>query len=74
MHSHDDSVQNQFGPQAQAYLTSAVHARGPDLEYPLTIDFLEAAKGCEKEIQVPKHAVCTDCTGSGAATGSTDLI
>lgn len=33
MHSHDDSVQNQFGPQAQAYLTSAVHARGPDLEY-----------------------------------------
>ena len=33
MHSHDDSVQKQFDPQAQAYLTSAVHAQGPDLEY-----------------------------------------
>ena len=44
--------------------------RGPDLEYPLTIDFLEAAKGCEKEIQVPKHAACVECTGSGAAPGS----
>lgn len=44
--------------------------RGPDLEYPLTIDFLEAAKGCEKEIQVPKHAPCNDCEGSGAKPGS----
>jgi molecular chaperone DnaJ len=44
--------------------------RGPDLEYPLTIDFLEAAKGCEKEIQVPKHAPCGTCDGTGAAPGS----
>jgi ubiquinone/menaquinone biosynthesis C-methylase UbiE len=33
MHSHDDFIQTQFEPQAQAYLTSAVHARGPDLDY-----------------------------------------
>ena len=33
MHSHDDSVQKQFDPQAQAYLTSVVHAQGPDLDY-----------------------------------------
>ncbi len=44
--------------------------RGPDLEYPLTIEFLEAAKGCEKEIQVPRHAICKECTGSGTAAGS----
>ncbi len=44
--------------------------RGPDLEYPLTIEFLEAAKGCEKEIQVPKHAICQECDGSGAKPGS----
>jgi ubiquinone/menaquinone biosynthesis C-methylase UbiE len=31
MLSHDDTVQQQFDPQAQAYLHSAVHARGPDL-------------------------------------------
>lgn len=33
MPSHDDSVQTQFDPRAQDYLTSAVHAQGPDLEY-----------------------------------------
>ncbi len=33
MHKHDESVHSQFDPQAQAYLTSAVHAQGPDLEY-----------------------------------------
>ncbi len=44
--------------------------RGPDLEYPLTIEFLEAVKGVEKEVQVPKHAMCEPCGGSGAAPGS----
>lgn len=44
--------------------------RGPDLEYPLEIDFLEAARGVEKEITVPKHALCGTCDGSGAAPGS----
>lgn len=29
--SHDDAVQRQFSPRAQAYLTSAVHAQGEDL-------------------------------------------
>ncbi len=33
MHNHHDSVRTQFDPQAQDYLTSAVHAGGPDLEY-----------------------------------------
>ncbi|WP_171963053.1 class I SAM-dependent methyltransferase [Bordetella trematum] len=29
--SHDDAVQRQFSPRAEAYLTSAVHAQGEDL-------------------------------------------
>ncbi|MEO8314585.1 MAG: methyltransferase domain-containing protein [Pseudomonadota bacterium] len=33
MRSHDQAVVAQFDPKAQAYLTSAVHAAGPDLEY-----------------------------------------
>ncbi len=44
--------------------------RGDDLEYPLTIEFMEAAKGVEKEISVPKHASCSTCTGSGAKAGT----
>lgn len=32
MRSHEQTVQSQFDPRAGAYLTSAVHAAGPDLE------------------------------------------
>jgi ubiquinone/menaquinone biosynthesis C-methylase UbiE len=32
MRSHEETVRSQFDPRAQAYLTSAVHAGGPDLE------------------------------------------
>ncbi len=32
MRTHDQAVVAQFDPKAQAYLTSAVHAAGPDLE------------------------------------------
>jgi ubiquinone/menaquinone biosynthesis C-methylase UbiE len=31
MRTHTEAVQEQFDPQAQAYLTSSVHAAGPDL-------------------------------------------
>jgi ubiquinone/menaquinone biosynthesis C-methylase UbiE len=33
MATHHDNVKQQFGEQANAYLTSKVHAQGPDLEY-----------------------------------------
>ena len=32
MRTHEQTVQSQFDPRAQAYLTSAVHAAGPDLQ------------------------------------------
>ncbi len=32
MSSHEQTVQSQFDPRAHAYLTSAVHSAGPDLE------------------------------------------
>lgn len=30
--SHNDAVERQFGPQANAYVASAAHSKGPDLE------------------------------------------
>ena len=30
--AHEQLVDAQFGPRAKAYVESAVHARGPDLE------------------------------------------
>jgi molecular chaperone DnaJ len=44
--------------------------RGPDLEFGMRLDFMEAVSGGQKEIEVPKHAVCEPCSGSGAAPGS----
>ena len=39
---------------------------GEDLQYELTIDFEEAAFGCEKEIEVKKNILCDSCEGTGA--------
>ncbi len=47
--------------------------RGADIEYPLKIDFLEAVHGCDKEIMVPKKALCDVCGGSGARPGTTPI-
>ena len=43
--------------------------RGADLRYDLTIDFMEAAFGCEKEISVRKRETCEECGGSGCKPG-----
>ena len=37
MRSHEQTVQTQFDPRAEAYRHSAVHAAGPDLDYARTL-------------------------------------
>lgn len=44
--------------------------RGDDLLFRLTITFEEAVFGCAKEISYSKVDSCDDCSGSGAAKGS----
>jgi molecular chaperone DnaJ len=44
--------------------------RGQDLVYDLEITLEEAARGTEKEIQVPRTEKCDVCNGSGAAPGT----
>jgi molecular chaperone DnaJ len=44
--------------------------RGADLRSDLEIDLLEAARGTEKEIRVPRFEACPDCHGSGSKTGA----
>ncbi len=44
--------------------------RGSDLRYNLKIPFAKAATGDEINLQLPKRVTCSDCSGSGAAPGS----
>lgn len=44
--------------------------RGSDTAARVSIDFVEAAKGCEKEITVARVENCTECGGTGAAKGT----
>ena len=49
---------------------SSGRQRGSDLRYDLQITLEEAAKGCEKEIEIRKLDTCEPCAGSGAQKGS----
>lgn len=44
--------------------------QGHDLRYNLEISFRQAAKGDEVKISVPRHVLCDECHGSGAAAGT----
>jgi len=44
--------------------------QGSDLRYDLEIEFMEAVRGCEKEVTIRRPVSCPPCQGSGAAPGS----
>ena len=48
--------------------------RGQDLAYDLEITLEEAAKGAQKDIEIPRTEHCDVCGGSGAAPGTSARI
>jgi molecular chaperone DnaJ len=44
--------------------------KGDSLRTSLTIDLMEAATGCTKELEISRHAVCDACRGTGAKPGT----
>jgi molecular chaperone DnaJ len=50
--------------------TSKRSTRGHDMEMALSLDFMEAAFGLEKEISFSKNATCSHCHGNGAEPGA----
>ena len=47
--------------------------RGSDLQYELEISFSDAIFGAAKRIRLSKHDICGNCSGTGAAPGSTKV-
>ncbi len=44
--------------------------QGDDLRYDLTLTFVEAAKGCSKDINITHDENCPTCNGTGAKPGT----
>jgi molecular chaperone DnaJ len=44
--------------------------RGADIRHDLVLTLEEVAHGCEREVEVEKMVVCTECRGSGGESGS----
>ncbi|MFH1879102.1 MAG: molecular chaperone DnaJ [Candidatus Omnitrophota bacterium] len=44
--------------------------RGRDLEYSVSLDFMEAVKGAKKQIKIRRYDICGGCKGSGSKTDS----
>lgn len=44
--------------------------RGGDVRCDLSLDLLEAARGCTKEVKYRRHQRCTQCNATGARPGS----
>ncbi len=44
--------------------------RGADLRYDLRIDFMDAVKGIETEMELTRHELCEECDGVGTRGGS----
>ena len=49
---------------------SRAAARGADIETRVELSLAEVAKGVAKEIKVRRRVACSECSGSGAATGT----
>lgn len=63
-----------FGDIFDAFFGNGGRRRGPqrgaDIRATLTIDFEDAVFGAEKEIELQRTEVCSECRGTGAAPGS----
>ena len=44
--------------------------RGTSLRTAVSIELMEAARGCTKELKLDRHVTCKTCSGSGARPGS----
>lgn len=61
--------QSGFGGQRQRVDPTAPQ-RGEDLDYTLTIDFMDAIKGKKTQVSYTRNETCPTCNGSGAEKGT----
>jgi molecular chaperone DnaJ len=71
--ANNDSVMDMFG-ELFGGMFGGRGRRGPqpgrDLQMTVELDLLEAVRGVEKTITIPREELCNDCGGSGCKKGS----
>ncbi len=76
--SMGDILSNLFGGQApggrRGTRTKPRPEKGADLEAQVTISFDQAVSGAQVPLQVPMHATCATCRGTGAKPGTTPTV
>jgi molecular chaperone DnaJ len=74
--SMGDILSNLFGGAggARRGRTRPRSERGGDLEAQVSITFDQAVSGAQVPLQVPMHAACTTCKGTGAKPGTTPIV
>jgi molecular chaperone DnaJ len=60
-----------FGGFSSGRGTSSRARKGADTLYGMKIDFMEAVKGCKKDIELEYYEKCEDCDGTGGHGEST---
>ena len=59
-----------FGGGGRSSANSNGPMKGANIRKRITIDFMEAVFGCNKEVEVEIQEVCSVCSGSGAKAGT----
>jgi molecular chaperone DnaJ len=75
--SMGDILSNLFGgggPGGRGQRQRARPERGADLEAQVSISFEQAVAGAQIPLQVPMHATCNTCRGTGAKPGTTPSV
>jgi molecular chaperone DnaJ len=74
--SMGDILSNLFGGSASGRRTRGRPRveRGADLEAQVSITFDQAVAGAQVPLQVPMHATCPTCRGTGAKPGTTPIV
>ncbi|MEG2205672.1 MAG: molecular chaperone DnaJ [Oscillospiraceae bacterium] len=60
-----------FGGNTRSRQNPNAPRRGSDIRVSLVLSFMEAVHGCNKTVSVNKQDVCSECSGTGAAKGTT---
>ncbi len=68
----EDIINSMFGGGFGGFQTNGRSrpARGDDLEYTVKLSFLDAIKGCTKDINYMRNESCPSCKGTGAKDGT----